>query len=261
MENEDKMTGRKTKDTNDMYNSPFATRLRSLIEDNNLTQAAVAQEMNTTRQTIGNWMLGKSQPDFDTLDKLAYYFNTSTDYLLGRTNAKTIKTDVRAICDYLGIEEESLENLRVINVIKTGSVKQLKLVRCTLEVMNLYGSFYKESINELLKSEQFNRIIVYCTLEKIISFLLDKVISLDIDEISKMESKLFKEWEKIEAALREYNDLHDMNVYNIQKYAVQFGSELTDIDALDSDEINDKLNKLFVQIKMRKKAENPYGDD
>ena len=72
MENEDKMTGRKTKDTNDMYNSPFATRLRSLIEDNNLTQAAVAQEMNTTRQTIGNWMLGKSQPDFDTLDKLAY---------------------------------------------------------------------------------------------------------------------------------------------------------------------------------------------
>ena len=74
MENEDKMTGRKTKDMNDMYNSPFATRLRSLIEDNNLTQAAVAQEMNTTRQTIGNWMLGKSQPDFDTLDKLAYYF-------------------------------------------------------------------------------------------------------------------------------------------------------------------------------------------
>ena len=151
--------------------------------------------------------------------------------------------------------------LRVINVIKTGSVKQLKLVRCTLEVMSLYGSFYKESINELLKSEQFNRIIVYCTLEKIISFLLDKVISLDIDEISKMEPKLFNEWEKIEAALREYNDLHDMNVYNIQKNAVQFGSELTDIDALDSDEINDKLNKLFVQIKMRKKAENPYGDD
>ena len=52
MGNEDKMTIRKTKDTNDMYNSPFATRLRSLIEENNLTQAAVAQEMNTTRQTI-----------------------------------------------------------------------------------------------------------------------------------------------------------------------------------------------------------------
>ena len=108
MENENKTTRRKTKDTNEMYNSPFATRLRSLIEENNLTQAAVAQEMNTTRQTIGNWMLGKSQPDFDTLIKLADYFNTTTDFLLGHSPNRTTDIDIQAISDYTGLSDLSI---------------------------------------------------------------------------------------------------------------------------------------------------------
>lgn len=112
MENENKTTGRKTKDTNEMYNSAFATRLRSLIEENNLTQAAVAQEMNTTRQTIGNWMLGKSQPDFDTLIKLADYFNTTTDFLLGHSPNRTTDIDIQAISDYTGLSDLSITILR-----------------------------------------------------------------------------------------------------------------------------------------------------
>lgn len=110
MDNENTKVGRKAK--NDLYNAAFAVRLRKLFEENNVTQSNIAEKLGTTRQTIGNWLLGKSQPDFETLVKLADHFETTTDYLLGRTDAKTVDTDIRAVCDYIGLSETAVDSLR-----------------------------------------------------------------------------------------------------------------------------------------------------
>lgn len=109
MGKESNKAGRKTK--NDLYNAPFAVRLRALFEENDVKQAAAAEKIGTSRQTIGNWLLGKSQPDFETLVKLADYFDTTTDYLLGMTEIKTIKSDIRAVCDYTGLSDKAVEYL------------------------------------------------------------------------------------------------------------------------------------------------------
>lgn len=111
MENDNTKVGRKAK--NGLYNAAFAVRLRELFEENNITQAAVAEKLGTTRQTIGNWLLGKSQPDFETLVKLSDLFETTTDYLLGRTETKTVETNIRSVCDYTGLSEEAAELLNL----------------------------------------------------------------------------------------------------------------------------------------------------
>ena len=43
----------------------------------------MSEEFGVTNQTISLWETGQREPDFDTLVKIAKYFNVTTDYLLG----------------------------------------------------------------------------------------------------------------------------------------------------------------------------------
>lgn len=58
-------------------------RLRNLIEERDLTQKQLAKDLNIAASTLGGYVQGYSEPDFETLKLLASYFHVSTDYLLG----------------------------------------------------------------------------------------------------------------------------------------------------------------------------------
>lgn len=66
----------------------FSDRLKSLRKDLGLTQEELANKLNKTRSTIAGYETERKQPDYETLNKIADYFNVSVDYLLGRTNTK-----------------------------------------------------------------------------------------------------------------------------------------------------------------------------
>lgn len=58
-------------------------RLKELRKQANKTQAEIAQMLEVSFQAYSNWENGNRQADYDTLIKLADYFNVSVDYLLG----------------------------------------------------------------------------------------------------------------------------------------------------------------------------------
>lgn len=60
----------------------FCNKLRALIEERNLTQKQVANDLNIAPSTMGGYVQGSSEPDFETLKRLATYFDVTTDYLL-----------------------------------------------------------------------------------------------------------------------------------------------------------------------------------
>ncbi len=60
----------------------FGEILRELLEDNDITQKKLANDLNIAPTTIGNYVRGIREPDFETLVLLASYFKVSTDYLL-----------------------------------------------------------------------------------------------------------------------------------------------------------------------------------
>ena len=69
----------------------FRIRLKQLREDSGDSQYTFADKFGVSQSTIGNWEAGKREPNFETLRKLADYFNVSTDYLLGKdSNVPTI---------------------------------------------------------------------------------------------------------------------------------------------------------------------------
>lgn len=61
----------------------FGNVLKELRKEKNLLQQDLANAFNVTKTTISRWELGKQEPDFDMLIKIAKYFGVSTDFLLG----------------------------------------------------------------------------------------------------------------------------------------------------------------------------------
>ena len=60
--------------------------LNNLLKEKNITQLNLSMKVGITQETISAYINGKAKPSADTLIKLADYFNTTTDYILGRTN-------------------------------------------------------------------------------------------------------------------------------------------------------------------------------
>ena len=63
----------------------FQNILKSLRVAKGLTQDELSKQLNISRSTIGMYEKGAREPDFETLELIADYFNVDTDYLLGRT--------------------------------------------------------------------------------------------------------------------------------------------------------------------------------
>ena len=60
--------------------------LKLLRTKNKLSQQQLADIIGVTQQSINKYENHKIEPDIQTLIKLAEYFNTSVDYLVGHTD-------------------------------------------------------------------------------------------------------------------------------------------------------------------------------
>jgi DNA-binding XRE family transcriptional regulator len=60
-------------------------RIKLLRESLGMTQAEMAERSGIARENIANWEQGRASPDWQTIARLADFFQTSADYLVGRT--------------------------------------------------------------------------------------------------------------------------------------------------------------------------------
>ena len=61
----------------------FTQNLRRARKAAGLTQQQLADRLHVTRQSVSSWELGRTEPDFETTEKLAAVFGTSVSSLLG----------------------------------------------------------------------------------------------------------------------------------------------------------------------------------
>ena len=70
---------------NNKYEKAYS-RIRSLREDNDLTQKEIATILNMSQTGYSKYETGENDVPTKILIDLAYYYNTSIDYLLGITD-------------------------------------------------------------------------------------------------------------------------------------------------------------------------------
>lgn len=73
----------------------YRIRIRDIREDKNYTQEKIAEILNIKQNTYSQIETGKNNIQTDQLIKLAEFYNTSTDYLLGLTNETKPYTRVK----------------------------------------------------------------------------------------------------------------------------------------------------------------------
>lgn len=69
-----------------LYGDFMELRIRSLREDRDLTQSQIAKILGCTQQTYSRYESGEITIDIYNLVKLAEFYGTSCDYLLGITD-------------------------------------------------------------------------------------------------------------------------------------------------------------------------------
>ena len=77
-----------TENVNERCKKMNIRRLKDLREDKEMAQKQIADILNTTQQQYSKYEQGVRLIPIDKLDILANFYETSTDYILGRTNIK-----------------------------------------------------------------------------------------------------------------------------------------------------------------------------
>lgn len=69
-------------------------RIKNLREDNDLSQAKLAQKLHISQRTYSHYESGSRKLPLDILIMLADYYDCSVDYLLGRTKKKEVNKSI-----------------------------------------------------------------------------------------------------------------------------------------------------------------------
>lgn len=80
--------------------------IRNLRQKHGINQVEFARKMNVSKQCVSNWENDNVLPSIEMLIKIADFFKTSTDFLLGRESSQAI--------DCTGLTEIQIAHLRLL---------------------------------------------------------------------------------------------------------------------------------------------------
>jgi len=70
--------------------SKISSNIKSYRKKNGMTQDALAEKLCVTRQAVSNWENDKTQPDIETLEKLAEVFDISVEEMIYGAKQRTV---------------------------------------------------------------------------------------------------------------------------------------------------------------------------
>lgn len=123
----------------------FGNRLKSLRENHKLTQEQLANALEISKSSIGMYELDKRQPDFETMEAIADFFNVDMDYLYGRTNCPN------AYQSQLIASATNSENAKTLSSENMGIGEKLKQAR-------IDAGFKVEEVSDILEKEGYQRV-------------------------------------------------------------------------------------------------------
>ena len=101
-------------------------RIKELRTNANLTQKELGDIVNVANNTIANYESGYRTPDYETLCKMADYFDVSVDYLLGRKSKKPATTEKGNDNEYYKyLEKEYWDLITKLNVVEIKVLKSI----------------------------------------------------------------------------------------------------------------------------------------
>lgn len=83
----------------------FRYRLKQLRTEAGLSQEHLASRLGISRSCLANYESGKRQPDYTTLILMADYFHVLTDYLICRTDCRSLILNTEETEEFMRLKE------------------------------------------------------------------------------------------------------------------------------------------------------------
>lgn len=109
----------------------FSEKLFILRSRSNLSQAALADGLDVSRQTVSKWELGVSYPEIDKLVAISDFFHVTTDYLLKDDTAAGTPADLdRLVLEFLGSAQD-MEQISddLVEIMRDGIIDEAEMTR------------------------------------------------------------------------------------------------------------------------------------
>ena len=84
--------------------------LKTLRETNRVTQRQLAEAIGVSQQSVNKYENHNIEPDVQTLIRIADFFSTSVDYLIGRTSKPVFELS----CSLSEEEQELIQKYRML---------------------------------------------------------------------------------------------------------------------------------------------------
>ncbi|MGF3103677.1 helix-turn-helix domain-containing protein [Rossellomorea sp. DUT-2] len=105
-------------------------KLIELRKDKKLRQEDIAKILGIARTTYAMYEQGNREPDFDTLNKIADFFEVTVDYLLGRDQKNKTKEDtleeVNKLVKEYGIEQFGFFDIEKWKDLSSEDIEEIK---------------------------------------------------------------------------------------------------------------------------------------
>lgn len=237
--------------------STLGDRIKGLRQSLGMSQREAAEQLHCTQAAWSLYENGNREPGIRELVKIASVLNTSTDYLLGITEIKSVDANIKEMGDYLGLTEESIRQLHdfyweyrrkidndyLQKEVKShsgavpGDEKYKEDFQNLSEYYQIDLNDYVNFINEFICSSAF-RIFSRCVcnnlfLERTIYDLLH-VLTKQYDQI---ESQVFESdiAAKAHALMEDSEDFlkqYSLNVFEVQNVIVDFTKNFTKLEVI-----------------------------
>ena len=130
--------------------SSFSERLKELRAEKGIRSEDAAEVFGVSRATLSAYEMGKSVPDLNVLNKMADFYEVSTDYICGRTSVKkSLQTDTSSVklsqSDVNKISELSdSETVGLSLLINSAQFKKMVKALAVCYISAFYLDYYNE---------------------------------------------------------------------------------------------------------------------
>lgn len=201
----------------------FKERFADLRAKSGLSQSKLGKELLLSPATIGYYENGSRLPDIEIAARIAQYFDVSADYLLGLSNAKSVKQDMKTACETTGLTQKAIENIQhIFSLFDTDSASGKAEESIFIDFLE--SSFFASMILNFTESVLFKVKIEVVSenasiMQEVFAEVLEQEIqsgkkaNVALEQVKKSEKSVLSEWlnlrtqeEKLKSTLSGYYD-------------------------------------------------------
>lgn len=165
--------------------SEFSNRFRQLKEESNLTLKDLSEELGISVPNLSYYMKGR-EPSYDILISIANYFNVTTDWLIGRTDARSsvyaaLDEEITNTIIKNDITNISKEDVTALSIYKDDYLKtQEKLIELL--------SFYYTILHKLEELQKLRPKLDYSSMNDSLTYNFIEALEYQIDILVDAQS-------------------------------------------------------------------------